>query len=509
MRTSLKKNASSITLGLIVFSGFITLTQCKKFDDSSFAPGEQTVITGITANNGGPLYCSISGGCPIEITAMNLSSVSVPYVGPYKCLNAVLSEDQTKISCTVGPAQNGVYKVTIKNKDQFDGTLSPNLPTTANDFTYASFLYLGSQESPGKVYGYAQNPESGALISIPESPFSISGHNSTYGVAIHPNNKFLYAANVGSNTVSVYAINPLTGVLTAVGTPTATGSIEPNGLYFHPSGNYLYVSNYNGNSITVFQVASDGTLTAITGSPFATIGATKINGLIVSADGKYLYAASGGGNGGVVAFTIDSSTGSLTTIAGSPFRNTLGADTTNPGDGITIHPNSRWLYMGLFGIRKMAAWSIDSTTGVLTPIEAPVLNNSTTGYLDNGGSASTVSADGLFLYGTAYSKTLADPKKIIVYSINQTTGGLTRASEVDTGGSPNDVRLDTTGSFAYTCNTVNPPSISSYAVNKTTGQLTALSPRDYAIPTPESGPGIMVMQRNINLDSSEEGVENP
>ena len=156
--------------------------------------------------------------------------------------------------------------------------------------------------------------------------------------------------------------------------------------------------------------------------------------------------------------------------------------------------------MGLVGIRKIAGWTIDQTTGVLTGIEAPILNNDTTGYTDNGGSASTVSADGRFLYGTAFSTNGTDAKKIVIYSIDQTTGALTRVSEANTGGGPNDVRLDTTGSFAYTCNSMNSPSVSGFSVNKTTGALTALSPANYTIPTASGGPGIMVMQRNINLD---------
>ncbi len=199
-------------------------------------------------------------------------------------------------------------------------------------------------------------------------------------------------------------------------------------------------------------------------------------------------------------FDDDQTTGALTIIPGSPFINTVGGDTTNPGDGISIHPNGNWIYMGLFNIRKISGWSIDQTTGVLTPIEAPIANNTPSTFPDDGGSASTVSKDGLFLYGTAFSSSAANPKKIVVYAIDQTTGGLTRVSNVDTGGGPNDVRIDTNGDFAYTCNSRNPASVSAFSVNKTTGELTPLIPRDYSIPgAPPSGPGIMVIQRNISL----------
>ncbi len=491
-------NKLGLKLSLVLFAGsfIFYFTQCAKKE--GFGPSKPAMIKGITANNGGPLYCSISGGCPLSIVGENFADNAKVYVGPYPCSSQVINAEKTQIDCVVGAGQNGVYDVNVKNGGVQSSTLDPSIvdPTTMQ-FSYASFLYIASQETPGRVYAYAQHPTTGALLTITGSPFSIAGNNSSYGVIIHPNNRFLYAANVASNTVSIYSITPRTGALVQVATPVASGSGGPNGLFFHPLGNFLYVSNYSGNTISAFAVASDGTLTAIPGSPFAATGATTINGVVISSDGLFLYAASMGGNGGVVGYTINQTTGSLTMIVGSPFRNTLGGDTANPGDGITIHPNGHWLYMGLVNRRKVSAWTINSTTGELTPIQPPTLNNSTAGYADNGGSASTVSKDGRFLYGTAFSTIGTDPKKIIVYAIDQTTGGLTRSSETDTGGGPNDVRLDTNGLFAYTCNSLNPPSISAYSVNTSTGALTPLVPRDYGIAAPASGPGIMVMQRNL------------
>lgn len=490
-------NKIGLKISLILFASsfVIYVTQCSQKKEG-YGPSPPAVIKGITANSGGPLYCSISGGCSLTITGDKFADNAKVYVGPYPCSSQIINADKTQIDCIVGPGQNGVYDINVKNGGVQNSELDPSITDpTSVQFSYASFIYVASQETPGKVYAYAQHPTTGALLTITGSPFFITGHNSSYGVVIHPNNRFLYAANVSSNTVSVFSISPQTGALTAVGTPVGTGSTGSNGLFFHPSGRFLYVTNYSGNTVSAFTVATDGTLTAVSGSPFAT-GATTINGVVVTSDGNFLYVASMGGNGGVVGYTIDQSTGALTLI-GAPFINNLGGDTQNPGDGITIHPNGHWLYMGLVGKKKMAAWSIDATTGVLTPIEAPILNNSTTGYPDAQGSASTVSKDGRFLYGTAFSSSGTDPKKIVVYAIDQTTGGLTRTSEIDTGGGPNDVRLDTNGLFAYTCNSKNPPSISSYSVNVTTGALSALTPRDYGIPAPDSGPGIMVMQRNL------------
>jgi 6-phosphogluconolactonase len=329
------------------------------------------------------------------------------------------------------------------------------------------------------------------------SPFTTGG-NGTYGVAISLNNRFLYATNVSSNTITVYSINPLTGALSMVSSPMTTDSTRPNGLFVHPTGQYLYVSNFTGNNMSAYRIGSDGLLSQVTGSPFSASGAQRLNGVTGTADGAYLYAAAGGvasGTNGIVAYSIDQSTGALTVLPGTPFKTSNGA-TNARGDGISIHPNGRWVYMGLYGQRSMASWEINASTGTLTPINA-VSNTVAPGYNDDGGSASIVSADGLYLYGTAYSRTNeANSEKIITYTIDQTTGAVSRITDVSTEGGPNDIRIDTTGNYAYTCNTVSSPSISAYSVNKTTGALTPLTPAYYSIPTSSYGPGIMVMQIN-------------
>ncbi|MBC7742195.1 MAG: beta-propeller fold lactonase family protein [Bdellovibrionaceae bacterium] len=480
-----------------LYAGFaiLSLTQCAAKD--SFAPSDvKPLLKTVTANGGGALYCSISGGCPLSITGSEFYNGAKVFIGSYECLNTVISETHDRIDCEVGPGKSGLFDIRIRNRDGNFSVIDKSVTDpTAIQFAYASFLYLGVQDSPGKVYGYAQNPVTGALLSIPSSPYSIpTSANQTYGTVISPNNKFLYAANVLSGTVSTFSIKPQTGQLTAVGPAVVTGGTVPNGLFFHPSGNYLYVTNQGGNSVSVMTVAADGTLTAIGGSPFSAAPATSLNGIVVDSTGRFLYVASMGGTGGVVGYAIDSNTGALSLISGSPFKNTNGAF-ANTGDGITIHQNGRWLYMGLVGVKRVAAFDIDQSTGALTGIGTPILNNSTTGYTDNGGSGANISPDGLFFYGTAFSTTATHPKKVIVYNINQSTGQLSLASEADAGGGPNDIRVDTNGNFAYTCNSSNTPSVSAYSRNPANGALTPLTPRDISIPTGNGGPGIMVIQK--------------
>src|SRR5207245_8931039 len=83
-------------------------------------------------------------------------------------------------------------------------------------------------------------------------------------------------------------------------------------------GNYLYAGDTNG-TIAGFNITSNGALTAIPGSPFAAGSAPLhlTSAYTGSPSISLLYAADLTG-GGIWAFTIGSN-GSLTAVPGSPF----------------------------------------------------------------------------------------------------------------------------------------------------------------------------------------------
>jgi 6-phosphogluconolactonase len=56
------------------------------------------------------------------------------------------------------------------------------------------------------------NSASGALAAIAGTPFGFSNCSAT--VAVDPSGKYLYAANPGGNSITVFSIDATTGVLT-------------------------------------------------------------------------------------------------------------------------------------------------------------------------------------------------------------------------------------------------------------------------------------------------------
>jgi 6-phosphogluconolactonase (cycloisomerase 2 family) len=132
-----------------------------------------------------------------------------------------------------------------------------------------------------------------------------------------PSPEFLYATS--TDHISAFTINQSTGALSAP--LTMAGPNQSLGMVATVTLGHLYVSDFLNDAVDGFSINStSGGLTPITGSPFP-LGGTPpgAGGLsaIVSA-GTYVYATEL--NAGTVAgFAFDSTSGKLTPVPGSPF----------------------------------------------------------------------------------------------------------------------------------------------------------------------------------------------
>lgn len=100
-----------------------------------------------------------------------------------------------------------------------------------------------------------------AMQSIGTLPEDFTGESTTAHIEVHPSGKFLYASNRGHDSVSVFAIDQATGMLTAKG-QTRTGGKTPRNFTQDPSGHFLLAANQNSNDIFVFSIDQEtGALT--------------------------------------------------------------------------------------------------------------------------------------------------------------------------------------------------------------------------------------------------------
>jgi 6-phosphogluconolactonase (cycloisomerase 2 family) len=140
-------------------------------------------------------------------------------------------------------------------------------------------------------------------------------------------------------------------------------------LTIHPSGAFLYAvnsaANTNVSSVTAYAInSSTGALTSITGSPFAT--GSGAQSVALDPVGKFLYVGNNP-DGTVSAYTINQSTGALTGVAGSPFDTGAGAGQKSTYS-VNVDPSGAFLY-ALNGTQgNVSAFTINSVSGALTPV---------------------------------------------------------------------------------------------------------------------------------------------
>jgi 6-phosphogluconolactonase (cycloisomerase 2 family) len=83
-----------------------------------------------------------------------------------------------------------------------------------------------------------------------------------------PNGSFLYVANQGTNNVSAFAVNPATGALAPIGSPSPAGT-TPTAVTVSPDGAFLYAANQGSNDVFAYSINSaSGALAPVSGSPF-------------------------------------------------------------------------------------------------------------------------------------------------------------------------------------------------------------------------------------------------
>jgi 6-phosphogluconolactonase (cycloisomerase 2 family) len=357
-------------------------------------------------------------------------------------------------SSGIAPPSSSTY-LYVANGVEDNPNDSPSVKT--NDVTGIGFQPV-TVAVPGGVTIDTQ-----VMAALAGSPYSAG--NETVSVAVHPSNKFLFAANaagplgnggtglpVGSGNISAFSIDATTGSLTELGgSPYALRPLagapssppSPGYLAVDPTGKFLYAA-CNAiclGTISAYAIGSDGSLTEVAGSPYysdpnvtlQTGGYAAPFEIAIDPTGRFLYVTNNGSSR-IGAFTIDGTSGALTPIAGSPFDtgfpNSI-HQSTSPGHyptGIAIDASGKYLYVANEG----AHWIYDQTGNVI-------------------GSSQTSS--------------------VSVYTIDANTGALTLIDELPSGAEPEAIALEPTGHCAFVANQYD-NTIETFSIDQTTGDLT-------------------------------------
>ncbi|HXA86188.1 MAG TPA: MBG domain-containing protein, partial [Candidatus Dormibacteraeota bacterium] len=196
------------------------------------------------------------------------------------------------------------------------------LPSVAQ--AQSNYVYVNNQATSNTISAYSVSP-SGALTTVPGSPFLTGGQGANvncYGldrIVISAPNNLLLVTNTLDLTISAMQINPASGGLTAVaGSPFASGlsldACQGISLAATPDGKFLMASS-NGQ-IQTFSIAASGALSLVATTPNC---CTPMVSMKISPNGQFLATSN---ETSASVFTVNTVTGALTPVLGSPFVKT-------------------------------------------------------------------------------------------------------------------------------------------------------------------------------------------
>lgn len=337
-----------------------------------------------------------------------------------------------------------------------------------------------------KAISAADNTKSGtatATISLPP-PINVTVAPLTANVAVGATQQFTATVTNTANTAVTWQVNGVAGGNSTVGT------ISNTGLYTGP----VAVPNPATVTVTAVSVAdntkSGSATVTVTAAPVITVAVAPPSAN-VAVNGTQQFTATVTGtantavtwqvnniNGGNATVGTVSGTGLYTAPLSVPSPATVtikaisSADNTKSGTAtvtVSAAAVARFAYVSSFPDDKIAIFSVDNSTGLLTP--------STTVSLAPGSNPSFLGMhpSGKFLYSLNQGS-----NTISIFTVNTTTGALTSTGSAATSAGPFYMVFSPSGNFAYvTCDAAS--AVLAFSVNTTTGALTPVSGSPYAI----------------------------
>lgn len=263
-------------------------------------------------------------------------------------------------------------------------------------------------------------------------------------VALHPNGKYLYAANeTGTGELSAFAIDPQTGLLKFINEKPSGGG-APCHLVVDETGTNLLVANYSGGSVSVTRINSDGSLG--NQSAFIQHVGSSINKSRQTAPHAHSINIDQSNRFAVAA---DLGIDQLLVYKFNPSDGTLAINSIaklNPGSGprhFAFHPTKDYAYAINELSLEVSVLKYMPSSGVLQPMQRiSTLPRDYAGGEGNSTAEIRVSSDGRFVYGSNRGH-----DSIAVFRVNQ-DGTLTMVQVQKIGGkTPRNFNLDPTGRF--------------------------------------------------------------
>jgi len=353
--------------------------------------------------------------------------------------------------------------------------LSSNLVSAANAKELLVYFGTFTKKSGKGIYVSRFDLATGKL-SAPD--LAVETTNPGF-LAIHPNQKFLYAVGdlnpPGDKTVSgavnAFSIDAKTGKLIFLNQQPSSGR-GPAHLVVDKSGKCVLIANYGGGSIAAIPIQKDGQL----GKPTASIQHTgssvnpqrqkepHAHSINIDPENHFVFVADLGLDK-VMIYKLDSTKGTL--VANDPAFASV-----TPGAGprhFAFHPNGHFAYVINEMHCTVTAFDYDTKRGELKSLQE--ISTLPEGKKVEPGLSTAevqVHPSGKFLYGSNRGH-----DSIAVFAIDEKTGKLTSIQNESTQGKvPRNFGIDPTGKFLLAANQ-DSDTVVVFHINGKTGRLEA------------------------------------
>jgi 6-phosphogluconolactonase len=337
-------------------------------------------------------------------------------------------------------------------------------------------MYVGTYtRAPSKgIYAYRLQSATGELTPLGTAGLAAETDNPSF-LAVHPNQRFLYAVNEVSRyegrdagSVSAFSIDRATGTLTLLNRVSSRGG-GPCHLSVDASGKWLFAANYGGGSVSAFPVRDDGTLgdaSAFFQHAGASVNPSRQKGphahaVVVAPDNRFVLAADLGLDR-VLTYRLDPAAGGL--AAGDPPFSAIA-----PGSGprhLAFRPDGKFVYVLAEIVSKVIAFRYDAGRGSMAELQAvSTLPEGFSG--DNSGAEIATHPGSRFVYTSNRGH-----DSIAIFRIDAGNGTLTPAGHVSTQGkTPRNFAIDPSGRFLVAANQ-NSGTLVIFRIDQQTGGLT-------------------------------------
>jgi 6-phosphogluconolactonase (cycloisomerase 2 family) len=145
-----------------------------------------------------------------------------------------------------------------------------------------------------------------------------------------------------------------------INSPFVTGAM-PESVAISPTGNHVYIANNGSSTISAYSLNTvTGSLTPILGSPFSSYGINP-SYITVTYDGRYVLVPNSNSSS-IAVFSRDLISGAIAPVTGSPFATGQVAQVNN----VIASPNGLFVVATNYVANNISVYSLNPVTGYLT-----------------------------------------------------------------------------------------------------------------------------------------------